>query len=89
MKERNEKGDTGIRKARRGEAKSKNWNRIRRISGKERAHVRKCSQRALICYARRKFVLLNRLDNRTIYGKIVLNIFQFPLRLLIETCSLR
>jgi ribosomal protein L14 len=34
MKERNEKRDTRIRKARKREAKNKNWNKIRRVSRK-------------------------------------------------------
>jgi hypothetical protein len=53
MEERNEKRNKGIRKTRKGEAKNKNWNRIRRISGKQKAHVSKCSQTALILLPKR------------------------------------
>jgi hypothetical protein len=40
----------GIRKTRKGEAKNRNWNRIRRVSGKQKVHVRKCSQTAVIFF---------------------------------------
>jgi hypothetical protein len=39
MKERHEKKNRGIRKARKGEAKNKNSKRIRRAMRKQRTHI--------------------------------------------------